>query len=82
MSTRRDFRPQSQRPTDELRSDRVGDGYDPEPLWTAAEVADMLKVPTKSVYTMPIKRVRLGMRQIRWRPRDVRAFIDRHLTDH
>jgi hypothetical protein len=67
---------------DELRPDLVGDGYDAEPLWTAAEVAAVLRVPTKGVYKLPIKRVRLGPRRIRWRRGDVRAFIDGRLTDH
>lgn len=68
------------RPKDDLRPDLVGDGYDPEPLWTAEDVAAVLRVPAKSVYSMPIPRVMLGMRRIRWRPCDVRAFIDGRLT--
>ncbi len=57
----------------------VGDGYDVEPLLTAADVAEILKVPVKSVYEMPIRRVRIGTRRIRWRPADVREFIDRRI---
>ena len=57
----------------------VGDGYDVEPLLTAAEVAEILNVPVKSVYEIPIRRVRIGTRRIRWRPADVREFIDRRI---
>ena len=67
------------RPPEELRPDLVGDGYDPEPLLTAKEVAEILRVPVKSVYELPINRVRLGRRRVRWRPEDVRDFIDRRL---
>ena len=35
----------------------VGDGYDDEPLLTAEEVGEILRVPVKSVYDLPIKRV-------------------------
>lgn len=54
----------------------VGDGYDDEPLWTAKEVAAVLKLPAKSVYELPLPRVVLGPRRIRWRPSVVRAFIE------
>ncbi len=55
----------------------VGDGYDAEPFLTAGEVGTLLRLPPKSVYELPIPRVRLGPRRIRWRPADVRAFITR-----
>ena len=64
---------------EEIRHDLVGDGYDIEPLLTAEEVGRILRVPTKSVYELPIPRIRLGIRSIRWRPCDVRAFIDRRV---
>jgi predicted DNA-binding transcriptional regulator AlpA len=60
---------------EDARTDLVGDGYDPEPLMTATEVAKVLKLAPKAVYDLPIKRVRLGPRRLRWRPEDVRAFI-------
>lgn len=59
----------------------VGDGYDVEPLLTASEVAEILHLPMKSVYDLPIKRVQLGPRRIRWRPEDVRAFIERRTVE-
>lgn len=59
--------------------DLVGDGLDPEPLLTAAEVGAWLKVPAKSVYGLPVRRVRLANRSVRWRPVDVREFIQRRL---
>ncbi len=62
------------------RPDLAGDGYDPEPLMTAGEVALVLNVPERSVYDMTgLPRVRLGQRRIRWRPADVKAFIDRRV---
>jgi hypothetical protein len=59
----------------------VGDGYDVEPLLTAGDVGTLLRIPAKSVYGLPIPRVRLGPRRIRWRPADVRAFIVRRTHD-
>ena len=64
---------------EEIRHDLVGDGYDIEPLLTAEEVGGILRVPAKSVYELPLPRIRLGTRRIRWRPSDVRAFIDRRV---
>lgn len=69
------------RPTDEIRPDLVGDGYDVEPLLTAEDVAGILSVPVKSVYELAIPRVRVGKRRIRWRPADVREFINRRVED-
>ena len=61
------------------RSKPVGDGYDDERLLTASEVGDILRVPVKSVYDLPIKRVRIGPRRLRWRPVDVREFVNRRV---
>lgn len=64
------------------RPDLVGDGYDPEPLLTAKEVSEILRIPERSVYEMTgLPRVRLGVRRVRWRPADVRAFIDRRIEN-
>lgn len=65
---------------EEIRPDLVGDGYDDEPLLTVREVGEMLSVPWKSVYDLPLPRVRITRRRIRWRPADVREFIDRRRT--
>lgn len=62
---------------DEIRPDLVGDGYDDEPLLNAREVGRMLCLPINGVYELPIPRVRVGKRSIRWRPRVVREFIER-----
>ena len=64
-----------------VRSKPVGDGYDDEPLLTAEEVGEILRVPVKSVYDLPIKRVRIGQRRLRWRPVDVREFVNRRVED-
>ena len=64
-----------------LRLELVGDEYDAEPLLTAGDVGTLRKLPAKSVYELPIPRVRLGPRRIRWRPADVRAFITRRTQD-
>lgn len=66
-----------ERPPDEHRPDLIGDGWDPEPLLTAEEVGEVLQVPTKAVYELPIRRVRVSSNRVRWRPDDVRRFIDR-----
>jgi predicted DNA-binding transcriptional regulator AlpA len=54
----------------------VDDGSDDEPLLKAAEVGKMLGISTSSVYQLPIERVRLGKRTVRWRPELVREFIE------
>lgn len=59
----------------------VGDGYDTEPLLKAADVARLLQLPEKSVYALPIPRVELGPRRIRWRLADVSEYINRHTRD-
>ncbi len=59
----------------------VGDGLDPEPLLKAQDVARILQVPVKSVYELPIPRVVLGVRRIRWRPADVHEFINRRTRE-
>lgn len=69
------------RAPDVLRPDLVGDGHDPEPLLTAEQVSGILSVPVKSVYELGIPRVRVGRRRIRWRPGDVRDFINRRVED-
>lgn len=70
-----EFAPETNRP------DLVGDGYDPEPLLTAKQVAGMLQVPSKTIYDLAIPRVRIGTRRLRWRPSDVRAFIQSRVED-
>ena len=62
---------------DEVRPDLVGDGYDDEPLLDAREVGRVLCLPIKGVYDLPIPRVRVGLRSIRWRPSVIREFIER-----
>lgn len=66
------------RPPDEHRPDLVGDGWDPEPLLTYKEVAEILALSDpKAAYDLPIPRVRISQNRVRWRPEDVRAFIER-----
>lgn len=57
----------------------VGDGFDNAPLLRVQEVAAVLNVRVKRVYELPIRQVRLGRRSIRWRPSDLRDFIERRL---
>jgi predicted DNA-binding transcriptional regulator AlpA len=45
-------------------------------LLTAAQVAEILNVPVKRVYTLPIPKRMLGKRTCRWRESDVYAFIE------
>ena len=48
-----------------------------EDLLTVEEVAELLSVPVKRVYRLPISRVELGPNTVRWRPEDVSSFIKR-----
>ena len=50
-------------------------------LLTRDEVAAWLKLPAKSVYDLPIPKVKLGHRTVRWRRSDVQEFIDRRIVD-
>ncbi len=59
----------------------VGDGYDAEPLLKAPDVGRLLRMPTKSVYALPIPRVVIGPRRIRWLPADVAEFIARRVQE-
>lgn len=67
-------------PTDD-EAPLVGDGYDPEPLLTAEDVGLILQISTKSVYELPIPKVRLSKRRIRYRPEDIEKFIDKRATE-
>ena len=51
-----------------------------EPLLRASEVADILKIPVKSVYDLPVPKVRLGRGRVRFRPSDLEAYITGHVT--
>jgi len=53
----------------------VGDGYDSEPLWTPRDVAEYVGVPYKRVLDLPIPRIRLSSRRIRYRPQTVREYV-------
>jgi predicted DNA-binding transcriptional regulator AlpA len=53
----------------------------PDELLTRDEVAAWLKLPPKSVYELPIAKVKLGHRTVRWRRSDVEEFIDRRTVD-
>lgn len=46
-------------------------------LLTADEVAGILRVPAKKVYSLPIRQCRLSERRIRWDAEDVYAYIAR-----
>ena len=58
-------------------SSAVGDGYDDEELLKVGDVAKKLALSPNQVYELPIPRVRVGKRSIRWRPQDVYDFIQR-----
>ena len=49
-----------------------------EQLWTAADVAAYLRMPAKKVYELPIPRVTLSARRVRFLKSDVLAFVQRH----
>lgn len=74
--------PESPPPADRegARPAPVGDGYDAEPLLTAEDVGIILQVPTKSVYELPIPKVRISKRRIRYRPEDVEEFIEKRAS--
>jgi hypothetical protein len=53
-----------------------GASGDDAPLLTAVEVGAYLRVPPKKVYGLPIPRVRVSSRRVRWLASDVRAFTN------
>ena len=56
----------------------------PEPLLTAIQVAQLLSVPKTRVWSMSrrgeIPTVRLGPREVRYRPEDIEKLIARRTT--
>lgn len=48
-------------------------------LLTALEVAALLGIRPKRVYELPIPRVRLGTKTIRWRMKDIQTYVDQHI---
>ena len=48
-----------------------------EPLWTADDVAKYLKLHRKKVYELPITRVQLSSRRVRFLRSDVLAYTKR-----
>lgn len=47
-------------------------------LLTAEQVADLLKIRPKEVYTLPLPAVRLSARRLRWPRSTVEQFISSH----
>ena len=72
-----DPRPEGTAAKATIRDDLVGDGWDDEPLLTVKQVAVILSVPVNTAYELPIDRIRVGRRNIRFRPQDVHDFIQR-----
>jgi excisionase family DNA binding protein len=76
----------------ERHHDRAETGCDPtgetahvtERLLTAVQVADLLAVPKTRVWSMSrrgeIPTVRIGPREVRYRPEDIDAWIARRTT--
>ena len=62
------------------RPDLVGDGWDDEPLMKVDDVAKALACSRSLVYELAIPQVRIRSGCIRWRPQDVRAYIERRLV--
>lgn len=46
-----------------------------ERLWTAGDVAHLLRISRKKVYGLPIPKVEISPRRVRYTASDVRAFI-------
>ena len=69
------------KPPETTRPDLIGDGYDSERLLKAEEVGTWLQVRKDRVYELPIPRVRLGTRTVRYRPADVREFVKRRMQE-
>ena len=59
----------------------IGDGLDEEVLLRASDVALLLQVSVKRVYELPIKRVRISRRSVRWRSADLREFVERRIEE-
>ena len=53
----------------------VGDGFDDEKLLRPREVAEMLDVSYQRLLQLPIPRIRLSSRRIRYRPQAVRDYL-------
>jgi predicted DNA-binding transcriptional regulator AlpA len=53
------------------------DEWEAERLWRAVDVAQFLQIAKKDVYALPIPRVQVSARRVRWRPEVVRQYIRR-----
>jgi predicted DNA-binding transcriptional regulator AlpA len=51
--------------------------FDGERLLTAADVGRYLAIPAKKVYDLPLHRVRLSEKRVRFLESDVRAYVNR-----
>jgi predicted DNA-binding transcriptional regulator AlpA len=60
-------------PQDRLSFDSRGDD-----LLTAEQVAAVLKIRAKEVYTLPLAAVRLSARRLRW----TRSSLDQFISSH
>jgi excisionase family DNA binding protein len=74
---------------EERHHDRAGTGRTgatrmTEPLLTAVQVAELLSVPKTRVWSMSrrgeIPTVRIGLREVRYRPEDIDRWIARRTT--
>jgi predicted DNA-binding transcriptional regulator AlpA len=50
-------------------------------LLTRDEVAAWLKLPVRRIYELPIPKVKLGRRTVRWRRADVEDFLNRRTME-
>lgn len=55
--------------------------HDIDPLIKAEELARILGKPVNTVYDLPIPKVWIGERTVRWKPEDVQEFIDQRYDD-
>jgi hypothetical protein len=53
-----------------------GDEEQPERLFTAEEVGELMGVSSRMVLMLPIRQIKLGTRTIRYRLRDVWDYLD------
>jgi hypothetical protein len=56
--------------------DHEGDDMEPERLFTADEVAELLGVSARKVLMLPIRQIRMGSRTIRYRLSEVYSYLD------
>lgn len=67
---------------DELRRvNKMMTDLGPHGLLLPAEAATLLRIPVKKIYDMPLPKVRIGLRRIRYQVKHLRSYLNENTED-